>query len=123
MKKQFIIGLAFISAMLFTASVYAADYESANPGDSITIDASSVSGAQDPVFNPSPQVTILLNVGADKFATAAVHRQALDTTDGKEYGMAYDSTKIYFYDVSAVTTVVDITTSSSTAFSGTGWAH
>jgi hypothetical protein len=122
MKK--ILGLMIImGCFLFVAGQSFANCDLANGSGGAAVECATdnVAGVSTFNFSPSPAVITDGDSFQNKFVIGAVHEQALDNTGGKEYGMAYDSTKVYWFDVSGTDTMEAVTGSDSSIFSS--WNH
>lgn len=120
MKKTFsIVAGLLVCAFTIAGTVQAADLTQAADG-AVTVDAGSVEGAKDIVFNPSSQVKMSGASETGNFAIAAYHTQAQNKKAGQQYGMASDSNALWFKDISETTADTVDTTKAADAF-GTDW--
>lgn len=119
--KKIVIGMISASALIMMGTfVHAADVTN-TAGEAVVISSANVNGAPATmVFNPSPQVLMQVNHGALQFNATAGHTGSYNNTGGKEYAVAYDSTKVFFKDVSGIATPTldTIASSNSSDFSG-----
>jgi hypothetical protein len=100
MKKLLLIAAGILLCASPAHNVFAADLDQDDAGETVTVDASTVPGAQDIEFNPSTNVVMTGASEATSFAIGAYHEQALNKTAGQSYGMAADTNSIFFQDLS-----------------------
>lgn len=120
MKKIFltIAAVSLCSAFIATNSM-AVGLTQANAGDAVTITVTGTAPAFT-AFNPSTNVIMKGTTIATEFAVSAYHLQVLAKSSGKAFGMASDSSAMYYLDISPPGTVdsaTDVSASDSTAFS------
>lgn len=116
MKRISVFLLALMVMGFMTSYAFAGSY-STTGGDTMTIDASGIPGADNLTFNPSPRVNMTGRSSAMGFAHNGVHQQALETEGGKAYGMASDTNRVFFVSVAADgSALVAVTTSNSDEF-------
>ena len=77
-----------------------------------------VPGAVPLSFIPSAQVNIAGSSVRTAFQINAYHQAVLGKSSGQGYGMASDSKKVYFLDISTVTTWTAVSGTNVSAFSG-----
>ena len=118
-KARYITAGLLFCALSATSTVYAAGtaVTNANPGEALTITGTGVPGAKNVVFTPSTNVNMSADSMATSFAVNGWHDQADQKKNGQAYGMAADSNKMFFLDIST-TAGVAVTATNSTAFSG-----
>ena len=113
--KKILTGLIAASALIMMAfTAQAADYTN-TAGASITVSAANVSGAADMIVNPSPQVLMQINVGALRFCSTTAHTGAYNVTGGKEFAASFDSSKIFWRDISGIATPALMTLTTRTS--------
>ena len=100
-------------------------YKNATEGADVIIVPGLVPGARTLTFKPSPKVLMNGMSTPISFAHDAVHKAALGTSGGQEYGMAADTNKVFFQGVDTDTSgaVLAIKTSDSTEFVKAGTAQ
>ena len=110
-----IIGLCFIAS---SASAVTNWDNSTSPGSTVTItvDTTVIPGGTDLVFQPSAQVNISGGSESGSFATMAGHEGTQGKDSGQNYGMASDSSNVFW--VVAPATYTAITAVDSAAFTG-----
>ena len=120
MKKILYItaGLLFC-ALSSTSSVYAA-VKNGTPGGvlNIPVTPAGVPGAQPIAFTPSTNVNMGADVVSTSFAINAWHDQADQKKNGQAYGMAADSNKMFFLDISGTAATAVSGTNAGAAFAG-----
>jgi hypothetical protein len=121
MKKTLLIAAGILFCVPIAHNALGAMSQDATTG-TVTITAGAVAGAQSITFDPSTNVQMNGNSMATSFAIGAYHSQALRKASGQAYGMAADSSKMYFQDISdstAYTGLVGAGTNQSTSFTTT----
>ncbi len=99
--KKYIYALACIAIIGFvTHNATASDVAQTNPGDQVTVSASSITGAPDLTFNPSTNVVINGTTADTAFQITGYHDSADQKKNGQAYGMASDVNKLYWLDIS-----------------------
>lgn len=122
MKKFSLLIFALIALGFCATNSFAASYSTSTAGASMTVTATSVSQADNLVFNPSPKVFMTGISSNTGFAHDAVHESALGQEGGQQYGMAADSNKVYYLKASNLSVVTTVTSTDSSFFSNNGWA-
>ena len=122
MKKIFCIIAGLLFCAFSTNSSYAASgdvTQTGGAGGEMTIDTTNNAASADLKFNPSTNVVMMGQSSATSFAVAGFHNQANQKAKGQVYGMATDSNKMFFNDISSTAAPTDIsTTTAAAAFSG-----
>jgi len=115
MVKTITSFMAIMALCFMTSSAFAAA-NTATAGDALTVTVSNVTGASDLTFQPSAQVSISCESSATSFAAEAGHDAVQGKDAGQNYGMASDSSTVFW--VNAKTTAYDtVSATNSTAFS------
>lgn len=118
MKKVLSILSILVLSLFLAYNAFAANY--AQSDNLVTVSATNVSTADDIVFQASAQVAMSGASEATSFAHAAHHNQALGKKHGRQFGMAADTSTIWWDDIEDGT-VLTITATSYTVFSTAGW--
>lgn len=122
MKKGIIIfGLACLSFWACNASAGTLTASQTGPGLELTFTPTStfVPGAAPLVFTPSAQVNMAAQSVRTSFQLNAYHSAVLGKASGQGYGMAGDSKKVFFIDISPTGhTWVAVSGTNKTAFTG-----
>lgn len=107
--------MAILTTCLLTLSAQAAAITQAGgAGAVVTTGASGSGGALR--FNPSPSVLMAGSSTETTFAIAAGHNQAVGKADGKAFGLAADSNKTYWLELTADTVVTNFADTDSSTF-------
>lgn len=121
MKKiLFVAAGLFLCALTIQNIANAASLSQPNVGGPVTVSATNVSGAKSIVFTPSSNVVMTGVSEKTSWALGAYHTQAMNKKNGQGYGMAADSNKVWFQDISSATTLSITTTTAAAAF-GSPW--
>ncbi|MDW7773838.1 MAG: hypothetical protein SCH71_13205 [Desulfobulbaceae bacterium] len=117
MKRTTIFIMAMTISLLMLANANAQiTVAVTDPGEVIVIDP-ALTGADNLEFKPSPQVKMSVYSNVNGFSTNGVHGAALGTVGGQAFGMASDTTKVYWVSVAAEGSVLTgVTTASSAEF-------
>ncbi len=118
MKKIYLIAACFALSLMIAQGAYALTFDTSG-GEAIAMDTADP--AFDP-FTPSTNVSMKGRTAVAGFAISAVHDQVLAKKAGKLFGMASDSSAVFWKDVADTgDTFDDIDTSDSSVFDrGTG---
>ncbi len=114
-------GLSFLAAIVFcivtSNNAFAVAY--AHPADSnlVTIVTDGVTDADDIIFQASAQVRMSGHSVATAFAHAAYHTQVEGKKNGRQFGMASDSSSTYWQDIET-NDVITVTFTTSADFTG-----
>jgi len=116
MKKGISLVIAIVALMFLAANAFALDFISTD--GSVILVNPTTPGAATIEFKPSPRCNIDGFSSSNGFAVRGAHIAAIGTGGGMEYGMASDTTKVYFRDISGIADASGLTavsTSNSTA--------
>ena len=111
------MAAGFLLCPFSANNTYASDVAQTTPGGVVTVAATAVAGAQPITFNPSTNVNMDGATSATAFAIDGWHEQAELKTAGQGYGMASDTNKMFFIDISQAISATTITGTNSGAFS------
>ena len=114
MKKVLSILSIIALSMFVTSTVYAAAYTQAD--NVVTVDASTVADADDILFQASAQVNFTGVSEATSFAHAAYHTQVIGKKNGRQFGMAADSSSIFWLDISTAGDLLTVDATTSAEF-------
>jgi hypothetical protein len=120
MKKALFIPAVLICCFYTISNAIAGTFTS-EKGAQITIAADAVPGAQPIIFNPSTNVNVDGQSDSTSFAVTAWHEQAEGKSSGQAYGMAADSNKMFFIDISDANNIPSGVGTNSGDFSGGDW--
>ena len=125
-KSLLIIGITSLAFWACNASALdLTQTDGAGAEAKFTETATAIPGAADLVFKPSTQVVFAGESNKTSFAIDAYHAAVLNKTSGQAYGMAGDSKKVFFCDISttaAYSTVQPDGTNAGDAFlAASGW--
>lgn len=118
MKKRLIILSTIVFSLFLTHNVYAASGDYTQAENIVTIDTTNVTDADDISFQASAQVNISGQSSATSFAHGAYHAQVEGKKNGRQFGMAADSSSIFWQEIET-TAVATIDATTSAEF--TGW--
>lgn len=106
--------MAILALSILASSASFADVSwDGTAGAAITIDATAnVTGSSVIVFNPSAQVSISGGSAPTSFAVEAVHDAVQGKDVGQKYGMAADSSNVFWISASEAYTATTATNSS-----------
>lgn len=111
-----LLGLTLCFGM--TQMAFAADLAQTAAGDQVTITVTTGNPPFD-AFTPSTNVIMDGATSAAGFAAAAYHSQVFQKKSGKEFGMASDSSAMWYNDISAANaTATTVASTDSAVFSG-----
>ena len=123
MKKtlSFLVAASVFGLLaMHTNAMASVSVANTNPGDPVTVTPTNVSGAANLVFNPSTNVIIDGDSDETSFAIWGYHSQVLGKSSGQAYGMAADTNKLFFLDISGLSAAPTVTgTNAAAAF--TAW--
>ena len=117
MKKVLSILSIIALSMFLTSTVYAADTTYTQDTNVITITANNVTDAEDIEFQASAQVNFTGVSSETSFAHAAFHTQVIGKKNGRQFGMAADSSSIWWKDISTATDLLTVDATTSLEFS------
>ena len=110
-------------ALCFMASYASATDAAATGGAALTItvdtSATGIPGASDLVFQPSAQISISVSTVKTSFAATSGHDAVQGKEAGQNYGMASDSSNVFW--VSALTTPYAAIDTTNSSFFGSPW--
>lgn len=117
--KKFSMFMALLAFGIFTSqSSIAAVSDAKTAGAAIVLDATTnVPGSSVINFNPSAQVSISVSSDTTAFAVAGGHDAVQGKDQGQNYGMASDSSNV-FWSNAGTTAYATVSASNSSAFSG-----
>ena len=119
MKRLLILGIACLGFSASQASAATLDLDqSAGGAAAVFTPTTLVPGAVALSFTPSAQVVMDGKSVRTSFAINAYHGAVLNKASGQAYGMAADSKKVYFLDISTVTAYASPTGTTAATFSG-----
>ena len=88
----------------------------------VTIDTTNNTAAPDLTFNPSTNVAVAGESSATAFQINAYHTAVLNKTSGQSFGMASNSNKVWFDDISGDASYNTPTGTSTANFVTKGWS-
>ena len=116
MKKVLSILSLTALSMFLTSTVYAADTTYTQAENVVTITTTNVPDSDTINFQASAQVNFTGVSSPTSFAHAAYHTQVLGKKNGRQFGMATDSSSVFWNDISAAGDLLTVDATTSAEF-------